>query len=164
MNILFCDDPFDVKSVDRDYSDEFTGAVENRFSIHLFSFESLTREADAKTATRRIKPSDTLQELLYRGWMLKPKQYSMLYEALLQKNYRLINSPSQYQNCHYLPDSCKFIEGLTPKTVWLNLANPLVDYDKVFEIIKPFGSGPLIIKDFVKSQKHYWDTACFIPS
>lgn len=164
MNILFCDDPFDLKSVDPDYTDEFTAAKKNGFPTHLFSFETLTREADPLTATKRVKPSDTSQELLYRGWMLKPKQYSMLYEALLQKNYRLVNSPGQYQNCHYLPDSYQFIKGLTPKTVWLKLSNQSLDSDKLFKAIEPFGKAPLIIKDFVKSQKHYWDTACFIPS
>jgi hypothetical protein len=164
MNILFCNDPFEPKSVDPDYSDEFTAASNNGYSTHLVSFEMLTREADPIAATRRIKASDTLQEIFYRGWMLTPKQYTLLYDALLQKNYRLLNSPIEYQNCHYLPDSYQFIEGLTPKTVWLKLPGQQVDYDKVFKIIEPFENAPLIIKDFVKSQKHYWDTACFIPS
>ena len=96
--------------------------------------------------------------------MLKPKQYTLLYKTLLTKNYRLINSPTEYQNCHYLPDSYKFIERHTPKTVWLRVENQKVDYRQLFDSIATFGSSPLIIKDFVKSQKHYWDTACFIPS
>lgn len=27
-----------------------------------------------------------------------------------------------------------------------------------------FGSAPVILKDYVKSQKHYWEEACFIPN
>lgn len=95
--------------------------------------------------------------------MLKPNQYALLYNALLIKNYKLINSPIEYQNCHYLPDSYKFISGCTPKTIWLTVENQKVNYDKVFNDIAVFGNSPLIVKDFVKSQKHYWDTACFIP-
>lgn len=163
MNILFCDNPYDNKLVDPDYEDEFLAAKENGFTTLLYSFESLTKEKDAQFATRRIKHTDTLQKLIYRGWMLKPNQYALLYKTLLAKNYELINSPTEYQNCHYLPDSYKLINGHTPKTTWLKVENQQVNYDEVFNAIRAFGNSPLIVKDFVKSQKHYWDTACFIP-
>lgn len=164
MNILFCDNPLDSKRVDPDYQDEFTAAKENGFSTHLFSFEKLTQDEDAIAATRKIRPNDTLKTIIYRGWMLKPKQYSTLYEELLIKNYKLINSPIEYQNCHYFPDSYRFIKEYTPKTVWLTVENQHVDYNQVFNRISAFHDSPLIVKDFVKSQKHYWNTACFIPS
>jgi hypothetical protein len=32
------------------------------------------------------------------------------------------------------------------------------------DLLSPFGVGPVIVKDFVKSQKHAWSEACFIPS
>jgi hypothetical protein len=164
MNILFCDNPFENKpSVDTDYEAEYVSAKQNGFATQLFSYEGLTKDKDAEFAIRRIKHSDALQKIIYRGWMLKPNQYASLYNALLTKNYELINSPTEYQNCHYLPDSYKFINGHTPKTIWLTVANQQVDYDRVFNNIAPFGNSPLIIKDFVKSQKHYWATACFIP-
>lgn len=164
MNILFCDNPFENKpSVDTDYEDESVSAKQNGFTAQLFSYESLTKDNDAEFATRSIKQSDTLQKIIYRGWMLKPTHYALLYNALLTKNYELINSPTEYQNCHYLPDSYKFIIGHTPKTIWLKVENQQVNYDQVFNEIATFGNSPLIVKDFVKSQKHYWDTACFIP-
>jgi hypothetical protein len=31
-------------------------------------------------------------------------------------------------------------------------------------LLHPFGDAPVIVKDYVKSQKHYWKEACFIPS
>lgn len=165
MNILFCDNPFENKpSVDTGYKDEYAGAKQNSFTTQLFSYESLTKDNDAEFATRRIKHNDTLQKIIYRGWMLKPNQYSLLYNTLLRKNYKLINSPTEYQNCHYLPDSYKFINGHTPKTIWLKVENQQVNYDEVFNVIEIFENSSLIVKDFVKSQKHYWDTACFIPS
>ena len=165
MNILFCDNPFETKSaVDPDYQDEFNAVELSGFATLLFSYESLTNDNDAVFATRRIKHSDTLQSVMYRGWMLKPKQYALLYNALLEKNYQLLNDPTEYQNCHYFPDSYGFISAHTPKTFWLKVANQQVDFDSVFNIIAPFGEASLLIKDYVKSQKHYWDTACFIPS
>jgi hypothetical protein len=124
MNILFCDNPFDNKlSVDADYEDEFVSAKQNGFATQLFSYESLTKDKDAEFATRRIKHTNTLQKIIYRGWMLKPNQYALLYNALLTKNYKLINSPTEYQNFHYLPDSYKFINVHTPKTIWLKVEN-----------------------------------------
>src|SRR5687768_8132413 len=98
MNILFCDNPFENKaSVDTDYEEEFDSAKQNGFTTQLFSYESLTKDKDAEFATIRIKHSDTLQKIIYRGWMLKPNQYASLYSALLTKNYKLINSPTEYQ-------------------------------------------------------------------
>jgi hypothetical protein len=32
------------------------------------------------------------------------------------------------------------------------------------EALAPFGDAPVIVKDFVKSRKHEWSEACFIPS
>jgi hypothetical protein len=165
MNILFCTNPFERKqSVDNDYAHEFASAKENGFATHLFSYEHLTKGRDAILATSSIAPSSTPQKIIYRGWMLKLDQYALLYSTLLAKNYQLINSPVEYRNCHYLPDSYPFIHAYTPKTVWLPVHNLQVDDDQVFDAIEVFGNSPLIIKDFVKSQKHYWDTACFIPS
>jgi hypothetical protein len=31
-------------------------------------------------------------------------------------------------------------------------------------LLEPFGNKPIILKDYVKSQKHYWLEACYIPS
>ena len=163
MNILFCNNPLAGKTADPEYDDELIAANENGFTTVLFSYEDLTQDKDAEFATRKIKPINTLQRIIYRGWMLKPYQYSLLYDALVKKNYKLINSPVEYQNCHYFPDSYKFISGYTPKTIWLAVENQEVNYDQVFEAIAPFETSGLIIKDYVKSQKHYWDTACFIP-
>jgi hypothetical protein len=32
------------------------------------------------------------------------------------------------------------------------------------EILRPFGDRPVVVKDYVKSRKHEWAEACFIPS
>ena len=31
-------------------------------------------------------------------------------------------------------------------------------------LLRPFGSAPVVVKDYVKSRKHEWAEACFIPS
>ena len=162
--MIFCDNPFDPKTVDPDFQDEFTAAKESGFTTFIFSFDTLIKDKDVLTATRKINSNDLLEKIIYRGWMLKPFEYSLLYDSLIAKNYQLINSPIEYQNAHYLPDNYKFIKNFTPKTVWTNLDNKQPNYENIFKLIEDFKDSPLILKDYVKSQKHYWDTACFIPT
>lgn len=160
--ILFCESPFETNRVDEDFEDQFVSAKENGFGTLLFNFDDLTSTDRFSTATKRIKANDSLVNVLYRGWMLTPQQYSVLYHDLLSKNYRLINTVEAYQNCHYLPDSLKFIEKRTPKTVfepWKD-ANSI---DLLVEKSKVFGQKPVILKDYVKSEKHDWESACFVP-
>jgi hypothetical protein len=160
--VLFCENPFEPNKVDEDYAEEFLNARQNGFGTLLFNFEDLTSTDRFQFATRKIKQNETLQKVIYRGWMLTPKQYLILYTDLLLKNYELINSPEQYQNCHYLPDSLKFIEDRTPKTIFQSLEKNS-SLNEIIENAKIFGQKPVIIKDYVKSEKHDWETACFVP-
>lgn len=162
LYILFCESPFESNMVDEDFQDQFIFAKENGFKTLLFSFDDLTSEDRFLLATKRIQPIDNLVTAIYRGWMLTPKQYSILYRDLLSKNYKLINSVEEYKNCHYLPDSLRFIEHRTPKTVYEKLVNK-ESIDSLIEKAKVFGQKSLILKDYVKSEKHDWDTACFVP-
>jgi hypothetical protein len=54
------------------------------------------------------------------------------------------------------------IENYTPRSVWLK-GGPEVSMDRVMVALRVFGDKPVIVKDFVKSRKHEWDEACYIP-
>jgi ATP-grasp domain, R2K clade family 2 len=159
--ILFCENPLMVNEVDPDYATEYNAAKENGLPILLYNYETLTDADNATRATKAIQPAATMQPVIYRGWMLTPKQYANLYAVLLSKNYPLINNLTQYQNCHYLPDSLKFIKPYTPLTVfqYWNVENSM---ELLIQKTKVFGSHAVILKDFVKSEKHNWETACFV--
>jgi hypothetical protein len=107
--ILFCCDSFDVKNVDPDFREEYAAAKAAGFQVVLFNHDALTQKEPG--FLRSVVSQPGVCETIYRGWMLKPEQYAELYAALLEKNYRLINSPEQYRNCHYLPESLRFLEG-----------------------------------------------------
>lgn len=162
LYILFCESPFQANKVDEDYEDQFISAKENGFETILFNFEDLTSTDRFSFATKRIKPNDKIVKVIYRGWMLKPKQYSILYNDLLSKNFKLINTVEEYQNCHYLPDSLKYIENRTPKTVFEKF-DSINAIEKLIEKSKVFGQKPVILKDYVKSEKHDWETSCYVP-
>ena len=161
LYILFCQSPIEANKVDEDFEDQFFSAKGNGFATLLLNFEDLTSADRFSIAIKRITPSEKLVNVIYRGWMLTPKQYSILYNDLLSKNYKLINTAEEYQNCHYLPDSLKFIESLTPKTVFQKFDNEN-SVEKLIDKSKVFGQKSVILKDYVKSEKHDWETACFV--
>lgn len=161
LYILFCESPLEPNKVDEDFEDQYFSAKQNGFETLIFSFEDLTSADRWSISTRKIKASEKLAIVVYRGWMLKPKQYSILYHDLLSKNYRLVNTVEEYQNCHYLPDSLKFISTRTPFTVFEKFENEN-SIDVLIEKTKVFGQKSVILKDYVKSEKHDWETACFV--
>ena len=161
MRIIFCDNLIN-KKVDPDFEEEYKAAIEQKLTISLLSFEELNDENIPK-AISRIKDADKPELAIYRGWMLSLDKYKSLFEHLLKKNIKLINTPEEYETCHYLPSSYPYISDLTPKTNWL-LINDAIDFEKVFELTDAFQQDAIIIKDFVKSLKHNWEEACFIPN
>jgi hypothetical protein len=94
--------------------------------------------------------------------MLKPQTYARLWTALAEKGLVLINTPTAYIHCHYLPEPYHLIEGLTPRSAWIKTGLD-VSIDEVMRALQQFGDRPVIVKDFVKSRKHEWNEACYIP-
>lgn len=161
MRILFCDSGFSHKEVEYMYEEEYKIAKQLSLPVSLLSFEAL-KKGNPELAIKRIPPSNEKTTAIYRGWMLKPSQYQAFYQALLEKNIQLINTPSQYTFCHYLPESYELIKDHTPKTTFKKLDGAFNIEDYKTEL-SAFGNRPIIVKDYVKSQKHYWEQACFIP-
>lgn len=166
MLVLFCSDPLRRRQPDEAYAAEAAAAEAHNLPYALVSYEALVDESDPERAIR-MAPEQTEPTLgVYRGWMLQPEQYAQLYAALARRNIHLISDPAAYIHTHYLPESYGVIAGQTPRTVWLRLppdGAPL-DMDAVMALLSTFGDRPLILKDYVKSRKHEWDEACYIPS
>lgn len=163
MMLLFCLDPLEGREPDADWREEVAAARASGFDIALVDHDALVRGQDAARAVRRVPKSDTTHVAVYRGWMLRVEEYRSLYEALIARGVRLVNDPAEYARCHHLPESYSAIESMTPKSVWVRLDEDL-SIDHVMEVLRPFGGAPVVLKDFVKSRKHEWAEACFIPS
>lgn len=160
MRLLFCNDPFNMGKPDALYEREVEAAQKAGLAYALLSFEALMSNVEMAIAGVPTLESEELA--IFRGWMLKPEQYTALYNALLKKNWRLINSPEQYKHCHHLPESYPIIENETAYSVWLRTGRD-VPILMVYDILQPLDGMPIIVKDFVKSQKHYWNEAFYIP-
>ena len=163
MEIIFCCDPLYPNRVDSSYENEAEAAQAAGFECATINHETLARGENASLAVRRVATRETPQLAVYRGWMLRPRHYENLYEALRERGVQLINAPQQYLNCHHLPESYSVIESLTPRTIWLPLPDCL-DAENVQRALQTFGDSSLILKDYVKSRKHEWNEACFIAS
>jgi hypothetical protein len=148
------------------YEAEASVAKSGNFEYFLIDFEALVIEANLVKALRRVKAVETSYPVpaLYRGWMLSPEHYALLYAGLLERGFQLINDPDAYKHCHYLPEWYPLLEGSTPRSVWLELSSSPPDFEQIMTLLKAFGSSPLILKDFVKSRKHEWLEACYIPA
>lgn len=159
MRILFCDSVIDPKQVEPDFESERDAAQQAGFSTSLLSFESLV-EGEVGTALRYVKPTSAPELALYRGWMLTPSQYETLYEGLKSKNITLITPLPAYQHTHYLPEWYPILADHTPTSYWTANADPAA----ALSLAQQFERGPIILKDYVKSEKHHWKEACYIPN
>ncbi|MFD0715503.1 ATP-grasp domain-containing protein [Paenibacillus sp. GCM10027626] len=162
MRVLFCADPLNEKRVDPDYELEYIKAKELGVTAELVSLEHLF-EGNCTKAVKLIPPAEAMETIVYRGWMMKPEQYKRLYDTLKLRNLFLINTPEQYMNGHYFPNSYEAIRSVTPLSIWLDKQSIEESWGKVQELLLIFGNKPIIIKDYVKSRKHEWEEACYIP-
>lgn len=166
MQVIYCANPLEPTQPDDLYAEESKAATQLGIQSGLINFEKLVYENNPDAAVRRAKPSIELTELaVYRGWMMTPAKYTQLFDALHRKGLDLINSPDSYKHCHYLPEWYELLANCTPKAAWIAAEN-LGDNQLtiIMEKLQAFGSGPIILKDYVKSAKHHWKEACFIPN
>ena len=114
--VLFPSQPFSPREIDLDFESERAAA---RSAGLLTALVDHTRVMEGAAASAVAKVPENVETALYRGWMLKPPQYEAMYAALQARGTSLLNTPKQYRTCHYLPESYRWIEGRTPKSVWM---------------------------------------------
>jgi len=157
MNMIFCSDVLHKNKVEEDYYKEFKFANIN--NICSLVDHDLIQEGELEEATKHIIKTDEPRMGIYRGWMLNLEEYENLYNALKLKNLFLINNPNEYKNCHHFPYSFDIIRNYTPESIWVSNYSKDLTPKLVYDT---FGECSVILKDYVKSAKHYWNTACFI--
>jgi ATP-grasp domain, R2K clade family 3 len=112
-------------------------------------------------AFRRLQ--NITEPIVYRGWMLSENEYGALEFALGQRGITLVTQTADYLKAHHLPGWIKTFEDLSPRSVII----PCGDEKNASHVVRSSSladSGSYIVKDFVKSLKHDWETACFSPN
>jgi len=108
MKLVFCSYPSNPRHRDEAYQAEVAAAERLGIPFTLVDHDALAHESDPVKAARRVPQQSQPGLGVYRGWMLTPEQYRLLYEALGAKGVWLLNDPAAYRHCHYLPESYPF--------------------------------------------------------
>ncbi|WP_344345454.1 ATP-grasp domain-containing protein [Kitasatospora putterlickiae] len=164
--------PLDPRRVDPQFAWEARLLRDLGGEHHLVDHDALLAGA-AHTAVRGVPAGRG--PFWYRGWMLPSHRYAEFAAALAERGGQLLTSPPGYASAHELPGWYEVFEGATPQSVWLPLAGAGAEAGAGVEVGPPSaerlaaavarlgGRGPAMVKDYVKSRKHEWDEACYIP-
>mgnify|MGYP004449954615 FL=1 len=142
--LLFPSSYFDKTKVDEDLEKEFQAAVEtDLFEVMLFGYEDWFE--NRKLSLKHVPSAGN--QVLYRGWMMKPDVYEQFFVALKQKGFNLITKPSNYEKLHCFPNVYPEIEEWTPRMLVYPIGTS-IDIDEVKKQFPRF-----LVKDYVKSVK-----------
>ncbi|MGA4803431.1 ATP-grasp domain-containing protein [Streptomyces lavendulocolor] len=158
---IFCADPLRPRSTDRHFADEAHAVRALGHPVALVDHDALTAGDPAAAVARVPKGAGPAW---YRGWMLTAAQYGALDAALAARGVTLVTTPGDYRRAHELPGWYDVFAPRTPRSVWLPCTpGTPPDQRSLATAATALGGGPGIVKDYVKSQKHEWDEACYVP-
>ncbi len=161
LTVLFCADPLDPRRVDPHFAREAETLRATGGALALLDHE-LLRRGEAAEAVRRVPRGSG--GVWYRGWMVTAAEYQALAKALAARGGALMTPPDGYQRAHELPGWYDTFAGLTPPSVWLPLVPREVPSPAALaEAVRDLPPGPGVVKDYVKSRKHEWAEACYVP-
>ncbi|GIH04133.1 hypothetical protein Rhe02_22000 [Rhizocola hellebori] len=159
--MLFCADPLSPARVDEHFAGQAAAVREMGGQVALIDHDALLR-GEAGAAVRRV-PRDS-GPWWYRGWMIPGPAYADLAQALHGRGATLRVAPRRYRLAHELPGWYPTFHEVTPEsdwTAWTPGEVPSPEF--VAPMAGTVGPGPAVVKDYVKSRKHEWHEACFIP-
>jgi hypothetical protein len=165
MLLIVPADPLNPRRVDAHFAPEAVAARDLGIPVALVDHDALAAGRDPARAVARVPAAEagTVEagtvEAVYRGWMLRSEQYAALDVALRARGVVLRTTSEQYRTAHELPGWYPAFAALTPVSVWT--VGPLrEDFDRARDLLGP---GPAVLKDYVKSLKHSWHEAAFVP-
>ncbi|MFI7324947.1 ATP-grasp domain-containing protein [Streptomyces rubiginosohelvolus] len=159
---LFCADPLRASRPDPQFAGDVAAARAAGGRIALLDHDALLA-GDAAGAVARVARDSG--PYWYRGWMIPSARYAELEAALGARGCTLLTDAVGYRRAHELPGWYEEFDGLTPRSVWCATVPgaPPPSAGELAGLAAPLGPGPGVVKDFVKSRKHEWHEACYVP-
>ncbi|MFF8967237.1 ATP-grasp domain-containing protein [Streptomyces globisporus] len=159
---LFCADPLKASRPDPQFAEDVAAARAAGGRIALLDHDALLA-GDAAGAVARVARDSG--PYWYRGWMVPSGRYGELETALGTRGCTLLTDAVGYRRAHEIPGWYEEFDGLTPRSVWCATVPgaPPPSAEELAGLAAPLGPGPGIVKDFVKSRKHEWHEACYVP-
>ncbi|KAB8164691.1 hypothetical protein FH609_018520 [Streptomyces sp. 3MP-14] len=159
--VLFPCDPLNPRRTDGHFAAEARAVRERGGTVALIDHDALLA-GDAAGAVARVPRG--LGAARYRGWMIPVDDYAALAVALAARGAELLTTPDQYRSAHQLPGWYGVFAAHTPASRWLACAPGEVPAEaELARLAAELPAGAGIVKDWVKSRKHEWDTACHVP-
>ncbi|MFF4651446.1 ATP-grasp domain-containing protein [Streptomyces sp. NPDC001380] len=158
--ILLPCDPLAPRRTDGHFAGEAEVVRELGGDTALVDHDALLA-GDAEAAVRRVPRGPSAA--WYRGWMVPSAAYAALARALAARGCTLLTTPAGYTAAHELPGWYGAFEGATPQSTWLPGAAVPPPHELAAAARRLGGTGPAVVKDFVKSRKDEWEEACFVP-
>lgn len=147
QTIIFPSEPFSPRKPEPDFETEVQAAREAGFEVAFYDLEEA-----------RLGTPVSSGPCLYRGWMMSLPAYHRFAQHLATRGLELLTSPVEYELCHHLPGWYPALESVTAESRWCPADTPPAQWP-----LEDFGDSALIVKDYVKSEKHAWKEACYIP-
>ncbi|MFE7508661.1 ATP-grasp domain-containing protein [Promicromonospora sp. NPDC057488] len=161
--ILVPSDPLAPRAPDQHFLREADAARQAGIDLAVVDHDAILA-GDVRAAVRRVAASDGVRPGWYRGWMLPSGAYGRLGAALETRGVRLCTDPAAYRTAHELPGWYDTFADLTPASVWMPWTAGIAPTPgDIGALVADLGGGPGVVKDYVKSRKHEWDEACFVP-
>ena len=146
--ILFPSSYFDRRKIDEDLQEEYDAATTSGFETVLFGYDDWFNNGIIKLYGD-FTPQPLQPSMLYRGWMMLPKQYTDFYNKLCDQGILLVTEPKQYEMLHCFPNAYCFIKKEDTCRIKLFPGDrPKPPVKKITSLFDKF-----IIKDYVKSTK-----------
>ncbi|HEY2796210.1 MAG TPA: ATP-grasp domain-containing protein [Micromonosporaceae bacterium] len=159
--VLFCGDPLAPRRVDPYFAAQAEIVRGLGGQVAVIDHDALLA-GRAEPAVRTV-PRDS-GAWWYRGWMIPSARYSEITTALRARGADLRVTPRRYRAAHELPGWYATFSNLTAQSAWEDqpLGRPYQDHDA--EVLASWvDANSAIVKDFVKSRKHEWADACYLP-
>jgi hypothetical protein len=157
MIVLVSADVVQPRRADEHFLAEAAAAAAAGLEVVLVDHDTLTEADGAGRAVARV--AGHAGDAIYRGWMLQSDQYTAFAAALAGHGVRLRTSADQYRRAHELPGWYPVLASVTPASVW-TVGDSREGFSRA---CAGLGTGAAVLRDYVKSMKHYWDEAAFIP-
>ena len=141
MHFLFPADPINPRITDEFFKSQ--AEILGVEGCSLFSLEN-------QRLTGRLPAGS---RVMYRGWMLNGEEYLLLTGLVEGAGGKMLTSPQQYLNAHYVPNWYPLLSDFTPETAMFPLEQlNSAGFDLVAEL-RNLGWGKFFLKDYVKSLK-----------
>ena len=151
--LLVPGDPLNSRKVDPHFAAQAEAARELGVVVARIDHDALDRPDEA------VAKVPVGHDAVYRGWMMTAPQYAGFAKALDLRGVTLRTNAEEYRTAHELPGWYQALSLLTPESAWTE--GP--DLDALEGAFDQLGGDPVVLRDYVKSMKHYWDEAAYIP-